>query len=53
MPAPTCTPIDYTAYIQKARVLRAQAMGAALADLRAWLRALLRAGGWVRQPSTR
>jgi hypothetical protein len=39
MQSPARTPIDYPAYIQKARLLRAEAFAAALAELRHWLRA--------------
>jgi len=48
MPIPTRTPIDYAAYIQKARELRAETLKATLADLRQWLLAPLRSGGWMR-----
>jgi hypothetical protein len=49
----TRTPTDYAAYIRKARLLRAEALAAALADLRRWLRVPLRAGGWMRMAGTR
>jgi hypothetical protein len=53
MSAPSHMPIDYAAYVHKARVLRAQALAAVLADLRQRLRAALRMGGAMRLLHTR
>lgn len=53
MPTPTRTPTDSAAYIQEARKLRAEALAAALADLRQWLRVLRRTRVWTRAADTR
>jgi len=45
--------IDYAAHVKKARILRAEALAAALADLRRWLLAPLRTGSWMRAARTR
>ncbi len=49
----TRTPTDYAAYIRKARLLRAEAVAAVLADIRLWLRAALRMGDTTRALHTR
>jgi hypothetical protein len=53
MSAPNRPPIDYAPYIRNARKLRAQALGAALADFRQWLLAPFRRGRPMRAASIR